>query len=141
MTHYFNTEGLCDPDIHYMVRLDDRLDKIKSAYVDRGRYFVINRGRQYGKTTTLRALARYLRKDYLVISMDFQMLSTSSFASEGQFVAAFSGYFVSCIKKAEKHCLVKYQPWKSWQRKEGMTWGSCLCGSAVSAAGLPGRLS
>lgn len=100
MNRYFNTEGLCDPDIHYMVRLDDRLEKIKSAYVDRGRYFVISRGRQYGKTTTLRALARYLRKDYLVISMDFQMLSTSSFASEGQFVAAFSGYFVNCIKNS-----------------------------------------
>ena len=25
MMRYFNTEGLCDPDFHYMVKLDDRL--------------------------------------------------------------------------------------------------------------------
>lgn len=53
---YFNTEGVCRPDEHYMVRLDDRLRKIKRLYVDRRKYFVINRGRQYGKTKTLRAL-------------------------------------------------------------------------------------
>lgn len=58
---YFNTEGVCSPDQHYMVRLDERLDKIKRLYVDRGKYFVINRGRQYGKTTTLYALEKYLK--------------------------------------------------------------------------------
>ena len=68
---YFNTEGICDPRLHYMVRLDDRLREIKRLYVDRGKYFLINRGRQYGKTTTLRALAKYLREEYLVLSMDF----------------------------------------------------------------------
>ena len=45
MTRYFNTEGLCIPEEHYMVRLDDRLEKIKRLYVKRGKYFVINRGR------------------------------------------------------------------------------------------------
>ena len=29
----FNTEGLCDPDLHYMVRLDERLYKIKKLLV------------------------------------------------------------------------------------------------------------
>ena len=29
MRRYFNTEGQCEPDMHYMVRLDDRLKKIK----------------------------------------------------------------------------------------------------------------
>lgn len=78
MRRYFNTEGQCEPDMHYMVRLDDRLKKIKVRYVDRGSYFVINRGRQYGKTTTLRALAEYLRNDYAVISLDFQKLSDAN---------------------------------------------------------------
>jgi hypothetical protein len=50
MRRYFNTEGQCEPEIHYMVRLDDRLDKIKRLFIDRGKYFIINRGRQYGKT-------------------------------------------------------------------------------------------
>ena len=88
MERYFNTEGLCEPDVHYMVRLDDRLEKIKRLFVDRGKYFVINRGRQYGKTTTLRALAGYLKDSYLVVSMDFQMLSTSNFENEQKFVKA-----------------------------------------------------
>ncbi len=57
MRRYFNTEGQCEPEEHFMVRLEERLEKIKTLYVDRGKYFVINRGRQYGKTTTLRALA------------------------------------------------------------------------------------
>ncbi len=78
---YFNTEGVCRPDVHYMVCLDDRLDKIKRLYVDQGKYFIINRGRQYGKTTTLKALAEYLKKDYVVIAMDFQMMSTANFAN------------------------------------------------------------
>ncbi len=38
MTRYFNTEGLCDPDFHYMVKLDDRLNKIKKYFVDRGKW-------------------------------------------------------------------------------------------------------
>lgn len=28
MMRYFNTEGVCRPDRHYMVRLDERLDKV-----------------------------------------------------------------------------------------------------------------
>ncbi len=50
MTRYFNTEGRCRPDLHYMVPLNERLKMIKEQFVDREKYFVINRGRQYGKT-------------------------------------------------------------------------------------------
>lgn len=32
--------------------------------------FSINRARQYGKTTTLQALAGYLKDDYFVLSME-----------------------------------------------------------------------
>lgn len=92
MPRYFNTEGLCNPALHYMVRLDDRIKKIKQLFVDRGKYFVINRGRQYGKTTTLRALAEYLRDEYVVLSMDFQMMSMGNFADESTFVVSFIEY-------------------------------------------------
>lgn len=85
MARYFNTEGVCKPKEHYMVRLDERLKAIRELYVDRGKYFVINRGRQYGKTTTLRALAEFLRDEYIVIGMDFQRMSTSSFVDEQTF--------------------------------------------------------
>lgn len=58
MKRRFNITGSCNPQWHYMVSLDDRLKKIKEDYVDYGSYFVINRGRQYGKTMTLEALKR-----------------------------------------------------------------------------------
>lgn len=79
---YFNTEGVCRQEQHYMVRLDGRMDEIKCFYVDQGKYFAINRGRQYGKTTTLKALEKYLKEDYLVVSMDFQGISTMEYSDE-----------------------------------------------------------
>ena len=96
MVRYFNTEGSCKPEKHYMVRLDDRLAHIKKMLVDREKYFVINRGRQYGKTTTLRALGEYLKEDYIVLSLDFQMMGTKEFSDE----VAFSHSFMDDILKA-----------------------------------------
>ena len=99
MRRYFNTEGACRPDIHYMVRIDDRLEQIKRRYVDRGKYFLINRGRQYGKTTTLKALAAYLKTEYQVISMDFQGISTKEYADEFTFVRAFMRMFAETFEE------------------------------------------
>ncbi len=90
MPRKFNTDGYCDPDLHYMVNLSGRLNEIKSM-VDAGKYFTINRARQYGKTTILTALAGFLEQDYEVISLDFQTISYADFESEQSFVAAFSG--------------------------------------------------
>lgn len=71
MKRRFNITGSCSPQKHYMVPLDDRLKKIKTDYVDEGSYFIINKGRQYGKTTTLCALGKYLSRDYILLSLDF----------------------------------------------------------------------
>ena len=99
---YFNTEGRCRPEEHYMVPLDDRLDKIKRLYVDRKKYFVINRGRQYGKTTTLMALEEYLKNDYMVLFMDFQMISSTDFADEQTFTVKFAEYIEKLFSKREQ---------------------------------------
>ena len=85
----FQCTGTCVPDRHYMVDLTSRLEAIKKM-VDAGDYFTINRGRQYGKTTTLAALTTYLKPEYDVISLDFQGISTADFETEQRFVAAFS---------------------------------------------------
>lgn len=90
MVRYFNTEGSCNPKKHYMVSFTERLSGIKNMLVDRKKYFVINKGRQYGTTTTLRALEDYLREDYLVLSMDFQQLGTEDFADGPTFACAFA---------------------------------------------------
>ena len=65
MAKTFNITADCKPDKHYMVNLNTRLAAIKKM-VDAGAYFTINRARQYGKTTTLRALNQYLKDDYYV---------------------------------------------------------------------------
>lgn len=95
MVKAFNSEGYCDPELHYMVDLTDRLEQIRKM-VDAGKYFTINRGRQYGKTTILAALAKYLSDDYEVISLDFQGISYADFASERSFAAAFSRQMLIC---------------------------------------------
>ncbi|MCD8104865.1 MAG: hypothetical protein LUF35_07685 [Lachnospiraceae bacterium] len=80
-----------------MVDLTGRLKKFKEL-VDRGDYFTINRARQYGKTTTLLALADYLKDDYLVIRLDFQRLSDASFADESSFIFALSKRILLAVK-------------------------------------------
>jgi len=90
MKKTFNVNGACIPEKHYMVDLGSRLNEIREM-VDNGEYFTINRARQFGKTTTLKALAVSLKKDYEVVSLDFQTMDTLSFESTQAFVAAFSG--------------------------------------------------
>lgn len=90
MRRYFNTEGQCESDIHYMVNIEGRLRHIKDFLVDRGKYFVINRGRQYGKTTMLKALEDYLKEDYTVVSLDFQEIGTEEFRDAAGFTRAFA---------------------------------------------------
>lgn len=90
---YFNTEGLCVPKKHYMVDITERLVAIK-GFVDAGKYFTINRGRQYGKTTTLIALERFLLDEYIVIRFDFQALGNASFNTEGDFVQSLARLFL-----------------------------------------------
>ena len=96
MNRIFNTSADCKPGLHYMVDIEDRLIEMK-AMVDRGDYFTVNRARQFGKTTTLKALGRYLKKDYQVLSLDFQKLSHKDFESEGAFVKALAREIVKRI--------------------------------------------
>jgi hypothetical protein len=82
-----------------MVDISERLHSIKNM-VDNGAYFTVNRARQYGKTTTLMALQRYLEKEYTVIYMDFQFLSQSDFENENTFICAFSSELLTACQKA-----------------------------------------
>ena len=89
MAKKFNVTGACIPQKHYMVELTSRLKEIK-AMIDDEEYFTINKGRQYGKTTILRALAEYLKDYYTILALDFQKLSFSDFENESAFVAALA---------------------------------------------------
>lgn len=98
MKKRFNVTGLCVPAKHYMVDLTERVGEIREM-VDLGAYFTINRARQYGKTTTLVALAKALEEEYLVISLDFQMLGNASFQNENVFSLAFLQIFLKELER------------------------------------------
>ena len=85
MAKYFNTVAVCRPNQHYMVDISDKLEQI-GRMIDAGWYFTINRARQYGKTTTLKALAKFLEKNYVVVSLDFQRMSASDFKNEVRYL-------------------------------------------------------
>lgn len=63
---------------------------------------MINRGIQYGKTTTLMALEEYLKNDYMVLFMDFQMMSSTNFADEQTFTVKFAEYIEKLFSKREQ---------------------------------------
>jgi hypothetical protein len=79
----FNTTGVCNKDNHYMVNINHKLKEIVRL-VQNDKYFVINRPRQYGKTTTLTELEKILKSRYKVIKLDFEFMS-SDFESEKRF--------------------------------------------------------
>ena len=81
----FNTTAVCIPSRHYMVDISERVKEIKKL-VDAGKFFTINRARQYGKTTTIDALCSVLIREYIVLSLDFQDISDAVFRTEGSFV-------------------------------------------------------
>ncbi len=86
----FNTTGICVPWKHYMVDLSERLEVIREMIAD-GKYFLINRGRQYGKSTTLAAVSRIFQDEYAVLNLDFQGLGAASFETEQTFCRSFAG--------------------------------------------------
>lgn len=84
----FNTAAICIPSKHYMVNIADKVAEIRQL-VDAGRYFTINRARQFGKTTTLTALAHDLAPRYIVISISFEGIGDAGFQNEATFVKEF----------------------------------------------------
>lgn len=88
MRKKFNTTGLCLPDIHYMVNMDERLDEIRTM-ADEGEYLTISRARQFGKTTMLWRLKEKLREQYEVLLISFEGMTKEVFQSEAAFCRRF----------------------------------------------------
>ena len=105
----FNVTGLCVPGKHYMVDIGVKLAQIREM-VDRGEYFIINRARQYGKTTTLSLLKKMLKDEYIVTSISFEGLGDESFVSS----AAFCRVFLTLIFEALEFINVPDKYKKSW---------------------------
>lgn len=88
MNKRFNSTGICVPSMHYMVNIESKLKEIKML-VDRNDYFVINRPRQYGKTTTMFMLEKSIKDKYLVISISFEGVGDEVFLKEEYFSKVF----------------------------------------------------
>lgn len=72
MPKRFNVTGVCIPEQHYMADISGKIDSIITDYIQQGKYFTINRARQYGKTTTLYLLEQRLKVQYVVIPISFE---------------------------------------------------------------------
>lgn len=86
----FNVTGTCIPKMHYMVHTSNKIKKIMKLVANE-EYFIINRPRQYGKTTTLFLLNNLLKKkeDYLPIKISFEGIGDLIFEDEVRFSKGF----------------------------------------------------
>ena len=71
-----------------MVDTHKRFEAVE-ALIEKGKYFTINRARQYGKTTTLDMIWRRLSERYIVVPLSFEGIGDSAYASEEAFVNTF----------------------------------------------------
>ena len=99
MEKEFNITGNCRAAKHYMADVSKKLAQTLSM-VDKGKYFIINRPRQYGKTTMLYTISDMLRKtgDYLVLTTSFEGIGDTVFETEEN----FSILFARLLKKYSK---------------------------------------
>lgn len=98
----FNTTGVCISDIHYMVDIDEKLNKIENM-IDCGEYFVINRPRQYGKTTTMHLLEKTLKEKYTIISVSFEELGDANFKNEENFCKTLCKMIIKDLRFKDKN--------------------------------------
>ena len=97
----FNTTGLCVPHKHYMADISAKVSAVMDM-IDKGKYFTINRPRQFGKTTLLTMLWRQLSNsdDYHVISLSFERVGDTIFGHENRFCTEFLDWISRPLKRA-----------------------------------------
>jgi AAA-like domain len=90
MAKRFNVTGTCFPEDHYMADVSKKWE-LTYEMTEEGEYFIINRPRQYGKTTTLYTMAERLTQSgkYLVFNMSFEGIGDDIFKLEATFASGF----------------------------------------------------
>ncbi|MCL1918235.1 MAG: AAA-like domain-containing protein [Peptococcaceae bacterium] len=104
----FNVTGVCVQSKNYMVDISNKIEKIKEL-VDDCSYFTINRARQYGKTTTLYALKRRLRHDYICLSLSFEGAGETMFTHAQSFCQRFLWQLDAATQNEYPHENIKWQ--------------------------------
>jgi hypothetical protein len=93
----FNITTTCIKEQHYMVDISNKLEKINNL-IDKGKYFTINRARQYGKTTTMSRLFFTLKDKYIIIPGSLEDFGEETFKTEKNFSNAFLTMLNNIIK-------------------------------------------
>ena len=95
----FKIIGTCVPEENYMVDISGKIGQIMQM-IHQKDYFVINRPRQYGKTTTLSLLEQELLKTqvYLPIRLSFEGIGGRIFTTEERFCKEFIDLLANEIK-------------------------------------------
>ena len=95
-----------------MVDISDKLEQMIEM-IENEEYFTINRSRQYGKTTTLAALFRKLKDDYIVLRLSFEGIGSDAFQSDKHFVM----YFIRSVAQALKFTSQSAEIIEEWKNK------------------------
>lgn len=107
MKKKFNITGVCYPHLHYMMDTSQKMEVVMEM-VEEGEYFIINRPRQYGKTTTLYLLGEELRKldSYIPIEMNFQGVDEQWHQSDQTFARMFMHQLQKVLKYQDSDTLL-----------------------------------
>lgn len=109
----FNVEAVCVPSMHYMADISGKLKQIQRL-IEKGKYFTINRSRQYGKTTTMFLLEKELQGKYDVVSISFEGAGSDAFQSDKNFVM----YFIRSVAKTLKFTSQSEEIIEHWKNKD-----------------------
>jgi len=106
----FNITGTCIPEEHYMVDNSKKINEIMNKLIKKKKYFTINRPRQYGKTTTMFFLKKYLSKkdEYFVIKISFEGLGETVFNTEENFVKNFVSQINRVMKFKKNKKMIEF---------------------------------
>jgi hypothetical protein len=97
MEKEFNVTGSCNPQRHYMVDISHKFDEVVKL-IGKGKYFTINRPRQYGKTTMLDELERHLPGEYLTVYISFEGIGDAIFNDENKFTFGLIELFSESLR-------------------------------------------
>jgi hypothetical protein len=111
MSKEFFITGRCFPKQHYMADVSKKLEQTR-LMVEKGAYFIINRPRQYGKTTMLYALAETLRNsgEYVVLNTSFEGIGDVIFEQEANFSQGF-------VENLAKYAAISMPQTEKWLLK------------------------
>lgn len=108
MAKSFNITGICFPDQHYMADVSAKIQQTIDM-VNNGAYFIINRPRQYGKTTMLYTLERVLKNtgNYVVLNTSFEGVGDLFFTDETVFAQKLINHWAN-------YASVYMPEWTAW---------------------------